>query len=463
MHPRPILAAVTALVSLAACGAGDQAARSSTPATSTDLLAAAGAPTAIDDWLTYHRDNARTGDDPVGPTLAHPHVAWHSQTLDGQVYAEPLVAGGRVIVATENDTLYALSRASGRVLWRNHVAKPVDGASLPCGDISVSGITGTPVIDRAAGIVYAVAFLASGRQHQLVGVSLSSGHLRIRRAIDAPGANPATHQQRGALALARGRVIVPYGGLFGDCGTYHGQLLSAPAGSAHGAVRSYRVPSSGDAGIWAPSGEAIDAAAHIYVATGNARSASSADFGNSVIRLSAGLGVQGIFTQTGSASLNAHDTDLGSVAPLLLGDGRAYVIGKSGDGYLLNTAHLGGVGGQLGTLHVCDRGAYGGLALSAGLIYVPCGGIVAVRPGAGGSQAIAWRGPSFAAGPPIVASGALWTIDIGGGRLVALDLHNGNPLYTVAIGAPNHFSTPAASAGEILAAGGNRIVAVLAG
>jgi outer membrane protein assembly factor BamB len=76
--------------------------------------------------------------------------------VDGAVYAEPLVAGGKVIVATENDSLYAFDAATGRQAWRAHLGTPVSGGQLPCGNIDVSGITGTPVIDPTAGTVYAV-------------------------------------------------------------------------------------------------------------------------------------------------------------------------------------------------------------------------------------------------------------------------------------------------------------------
>ena len=42
--------------------------------------------------------------------------AWTSPVLDGQVYGEPLEATGRVFVATENDTVYALAADTGAVL-----------------------------------------------------------------------------------------------------------------------------------------------------------------------------------------------------------------------------------------------------------------------------------------------------------------------------------------------------------
>ena len=70
----------------------------------------------------------------------------------GKIYGEPLVSSGRVYVATENDTVYALSSATGAVVWSTHVGAPVPSESLPCGDISPTvGITGTPVIDQSRG------------------------------------------------------------------------------------------------------------------------------------------------------------------------------------------------------------------------------------------------------------------------------------------------------------------------
>ena len=45
--------------------------------------------------------------------------------LDGQVFGEPLEATGRVYVATENDTVYALAANTGAVVWSSHVGTPV--------------------------------------------------------------------------------------------------------------------------------------------------------------------------------------------------------------------------------------------------------------------------------------------------------------------------------------------------
>src|SRR6266496_3296277 len=71
---------------------------------------------AASDWPTYHRDNARTGDAVDLAPLGTLGVAWQA-TLDGAVYGQPLVVGGQILAATENDTVYALDPATGAVRW----------------------------------------------------------------------------------------------------------------------------------------------------------------------------------------------------------------------------------------------------------------------------------------------------------------------------------------------------------
>src|SRR5690349_21543195 len=60
-------------------------------------------------WTVYHGDPAGTG---VARGVRSVNVrgrAWTSPTLDGQIYGQPLALGHRVYVATENNTVYALS------------------------------------------------------------------------------------------------------------------------------------------------------------------------------------------------------------------------------------------------------------------------------------------------------------------------------------------------------------------
>jgi outer membrane protein assembly factor BamB len=415
------------------------------------------------DWPTYHRTVDRAGA-VAGGSFGGAALEWRSAAVDGDVYASPLVVGDRAFVATENDTVYAFDLAGGRTLWSRHLGTPVQASALPCGDIEpVSGITGTPVADPSAGVLYVVAFVVPGR-HRLFTLSLADGATRAEADADAAAADPLVHQQRAALALGSGRVYVAYGGLFGDCGDYHGQVVGLPALGSSAPGASYRVPSGQAAGIWAPSGPALDADRNLYVTTGNSFSERTFDYGNAVLKLSPSLALEDWFAPSGWAALNEVDGDLGSMGPLPLGEGLVFQAGKSGVGYLLRTSHLGGLGGQAFMAAVCPDGGgvRGGAAWVPPLIYVPCpSGVVGLRVDSSApSFSVAWRGPAFAAGPPIVAGGAVWSADAGAGVLYALDPASGSRLYQTAVGSMTHFTTPAAADGTVLIAAQRQLVAL---
>jgi PQQ enzyme repeat len=112
---------------------------------------------------THHNDNARTGQN-VNETVLSPANVKSAQfgklfsvTVDGYVYAQPLVvrnvaiSGGThnvVYVATENDSLYAIDADNGSVLWQTSLGTAVPSGDTSCGDLVPQiGITGTPVID----------------------------------------------------------------------------------------------------------------------------------------------------------------------------------------------------------------------------------------------------------------------------------------------------------------------------
>jgi len=95
------------------------------------------------EWPTYHRDNARSGYLPDMPDPQQLTVAWNT-SLDGAVYAEPLVVGGHILVATENNSLYSLNADTGQVEWQTKMGNPATRSELPCGNIDPLGITGTP-------------------------------------------------------------------------------------------------------------------------------------------------------------------------------------------------------------------------------------------------------------------------------------------------------------------------------
>ncbi|MCI4342233.1 MAG: PQQ-binding-like beta-propeller repeat protein [Thermoplasmata archaeon] len=410
-------------------------------------------------WTTYHQDNSRAGVEAANSNVgAQPR--WSVPTaLDGQVYAEPLVCGNSVYVATENDSVYAINATSGTVLWHTSLGTPVPASALPCGDIDPTGITGTPVIDVAAGTLYAVAFLDSAHpQHVLFGLNVASGSVESQLVVDPAGSIPTAQQQRGALALANGHLYIPYGGLYGDCGQYHGWIVGAPLDGT-GALISYQVPTQREGAIWGTAGMAVATNGTLYVATGNGASRTTFDYGDSVIELSPNLSEVSYFAPTNWAQLNADDTDLGSVAPTLLPNGEIFQIGKAGVGYLLSGSDLGGIGPGIYSASVCGGGAYGATAHVAFSILVPCTDGLYDLAATASNFSLTWHTSSFDAGSPIVTGGIVWVVDISNAHLLGFNLSTGQQVHSSALGSADHFISPAAAPGSLYVAGGSELYA----
>jgi hypothetical protein len=397
-----------------------------------------------EDWTVYGGGATHTGQDlervPAAGVL---YEEWRTHTLDGALYAEPVIADGCVIVATENDSLYAFDGFSGEPRWHDHLAAPVPGSSLPCGDINPSGITGTPVVDVAKGLLWAVVFTegADGPQHELVGVDAANGRVVSRREVNVPGVSPRAEQQRGALALANGNVYIPFGGLDGDCGDYRGTVVAAPEQVGR-RLTFWEVPTGRGGGIWAPAGVDVLGDGSLLFATGNgaARSGERWDGSDAVVRLSRAMHMEGYFAPTDWGELNARDLDLGSSAPAVLPGGLALQVGKDGKGYLVRTGHLGGVGGQLASAPVCPGGgAFGSDAVAGDVVYVPCAtGLTAVG-ASGKSLHVLWHSSSAGPGSPVLAGGKVWEVTTSG-VLQGVDTGTGRVVQTLTLERPaTHF------------------------
>ncbi len=393
------------------------------------------------DWPTYHHDVARTGVATATPAFTAFSKTWTAQ-LDGAVYAQPLVLGTTVVAATEGGSLYGLSLTTGGVLWRTHIADPIPLSSLPCGNINPLGITGTPAYDAATGLVLAVAETAGGH-HILAGVRLD-GSIAFTRTLDPLAGSTLPAQERAAILVANGRVYVAYGGLAGDCGPYIGQVVSVSTDGS-GTPIGWAVPTSREGGIWAPAGPIADASGDIFVAAGNGASNSTYDGSDSVTRLSPGLARLDFFGPSTWADDNNSDLDLGSMSPVLVG-GKLLAAGKRGTAYLLDPAHLGGVGGQLSQLNVCAP--FGGAAVSGAVAYLPCtDGLRAVSV-SGNTMTIAWHAGGLP-GPPVYAAGTIYTTD-GSGAVYALNAATGATLGHISVGSLPHFASPSLSGNTVL-------------
>lgn len=399
-------------------------------------------------WAGYHGDPGRSG---YQPTVTVRGLQVSGQVnLDGAVYGQPVQAatrGGPVLIAaTERDSVYGLR--DGRVLWHTGLGTPVPLAALPCGNIDPSGITGSPVVDPATGSVLVAAELNDPLRHEVVALDPATGAVRWRRGIDQPGVQPAVEQQRAALAVSGGRVWVALGGLYGDCGQYHGYVIGVPT-SGSGAAAVYRTPSRREAGIWAPSGPAVGPDGHLYVAVGNGEATSGAwDHSDAVLELDTSARVVSEFAPAQWAADNAADLDLGSMGPLVLPRGLVLAAGKRGEVYLLRQGRLGGVGHPVATWSGCK--AYGGAAAApsgadAITVVLPCrDGLAAVRVDlAGGGLHPLWRAPDARiAGSPVITGGTVLAVDQTAGQLVALDLGTGRVTSSVAVGPVSRFATP---------------------
>jgi outer membrane protein assembly factor BamB len=475
VSPRRLAMAIllAAATGLAACQGSSSKAPDQVPTTVEGPVAATASPCATPprmaagqagpaDWTTYHRGNDRHGVDTNSPTAGRLKAQWGAW-LDGPVFTQPLVYQGLVVVATQQDSVFAFDRDSGCLAWKTSLGQPVDATNQPCASSVTAfigknlGITGTPVVDPATATLFVVSYLDPAR-FEMDALDLGSGAIRWRRPLDLPAADLPNQLSRPALTLANGRVYAGFGGRAGSCGNWHGYLVGV-AMDGQGPVQLYSPPGVRGGSIWEPGGPVVLPGGDLLVTTSEAESPSPED-GNSVVRLSPDLQTRvDSFTPSNWPALNKADLDLGSVGPTLLADGRVFQVGKEGVGYLLNGNHLGGLGGQLYS-NKLGAGCYaiGATAYRDPYVFVPCDrGLKAVQV-QGGRFQVAWTGPDFRAGSPMLAGGVLWDVDFEGGYLWGLDPKTGQVKEKASIGKAQHFVSPSSSAGHLYVPDGLRLV-----
>jgi outer membrane protein assembly factor BamB len=416
-------------------------------------------------WPTAAGNSQRTANDTSEPNLRPLHSAW-TRPLDAGVYAQPLVANGRVYSATQNNTVYALDAHDGAILWKRHLGTPMTNVSaqVGCGNVDPLGILSTPVIDTGSNTIYVVATVQDSFRHihhQLIGLNAITGIPRVSVNADpGDGQDPLYNQQRAGLALANGRVYIGYGGYAGDCGPYHGWLVSISTSGA-GKVAFNVTPNGGPAGagaIWAPGGVSVDGGGNVYAATGNPDPTIAGDFGESVVKFDSTAGMH----RTGATkTFPGGDRDISSVSPSILPNHLLFQIGKQQLGLLIDTRNM----HIVSSLAMCAGAeADGANAWDGSHLYVPCNnGIQQVNVNlAARTMALGWKGPGKSA--PLLAAGAVWSVDWSHALLYALDRNTGAVLsgFPIAIPATPHFAAPSAALGLVLV-GTNSGVSAYAG
>jgi polyvinyl alcohol dehydrogenase (cytochrome) len=412
-------------------------------------------------WPVYNSNPQRTGNDTTEPALLPANLAW-THNLDGAVYAQPLVFNGRVFTVTENNTVYALDAHDGTILWARHVGAPMIGvrSQTGCGNVDPLGILSTPVIDTTRHTIFVVATIQDSFKHihhQLIGLDTLTGARKVSANADPGGVqNSLNIQQRAGLALGNGRVYIGYGGYAGDCGPYHGWLVSL-AENGLGKVAFNVTPTSGLGAIWATGGATIDSHGNVYVSTGNPDPDDHGNFGESVLRFdnTAGMHLTGSFE-----TFPGGDRDIASVAPAILPNNMLFQIGKQQTGFLVDSVSM----TMLHSLHMCDGvEAFGTDAFDGSRLFVPCSNKiqqvnidVTHR-----SMSLGWSAAlGSAMGSPILAGGLLWTIDRASGTLFALNPATGAVQRSLHVGSIAHFAAPAAALGLVLVPTLSGIVAV---
>jgi len=314
------------------------------------------------DVLTQHNDLSRTGANTSETILTPANVTstnfgkLFTDSVDGQVYAQPLcvgnvsISGGThdvVFVCTENNSVYAFDAdTAGVTYWQTNLGTAFTPGS--CGDLTpIVGITGTPVIDSGSGTLYVDTKLAAGPAHKLHALDLTTGTEKFGGPVTIAAAqfSASVEHQRPGLVLLNGVVYVCFGSHC-DQGSYHGFVLGYNATNLSQVCSFNTTPTGSQAAVWSGGmAPAADTNGNLYIMTGNGSFDGTNNFGESMVKLSSSLSMVDYATPVNWQSLNNGDVDLGSGGPVLLPPHYVVGMGKDGNMYLADINNLGHVGG----------------------------------------------------------------------------------------------------------------------
>ena len=383
--------------------------------------------------VTGAADNLRTGWYPDEPSLTPSLLSGSNfkqvfkTSLEGQIYAQPLIADGVLLVVTEDDWAYGLDPVTGAVRWEKQLGEPFESSEIGCTDLEPHvGVTGTPVIDTETNVAYFVSnsYISKPRHESawyMNAIELTSGNevanfpVKIEGEAQnlPPGVEFEAPQelQRPALLMMNGVVYAGFGSHC-DHEPYEGWIVGV---SATGKVTTKWATSGHGGSIWQSGGGLVsDGPGQILFSTGNDNFEAGVfdppegsglqepppegKLGESVVRVevqpTGELKTKDYFSPFNNKELDEGDVDLGSSAPVALPSqyfGTASVPelllqeGKQGIVYLLNRRELGGRGKEAD--HVVQElgpsgGVWGAAAVwpgEGGYVYIPAVGEGVVR------------------------------------------------------------------------------------
>jgi len=362
--------------------------------------------------VTYHNDNARTGQN-LNETILTPGNVNASTfgklfviPTDGKVDAQPLYmpnvntpshgTHNILYVASEHGTVYALDADTGSVLWQ--VSTLLSGEKTSddhnCSQVTPEiGVTATPVIDPTAGshgTIYLVAMSkdGSGNYHQRLhaldittGAEQFGGPQEIRASFPGKGDNssggsvvfaPGQYEERAGLLLLNGVVYTAWTSHC-DHRPYTGWVMGYDQNTLAQISVLNVTPNGSEGAIWmAGSAPAADASGNIYLLDANgvfdptlnaSGFPSQGDFGNAFLKISTSnkqLAVADYFEMFNQVAENGADQDLGSGGALVLPD----LDDSTG-----KARHLAVGAGKDGNIYVVDRDGMGGFNPTSNNIY----------------------------------------------------------------------------------------------
>lgn len=294
-----------------------------------------------------------------------------------QVYAQPVVADGVLVVATEENQVAGLDPGTGVVEWQVSLGTPWTPTS--CGDLLPHvGITSTPVYDAASDSIYVAAKTADtdGVHYRLHALDPASGAERPGWPVTIAGRasngdqtfDATTANQRTGLLLLDGSVYLGFASHC-DQGAYVGYVIGVSTTTRTQSIWSVESElATSEGGIWQSGGALMsDGPGRIFVATGNGVSpapgpgtAPPGTLAESVVRLAVGgsgqLSAADFFSPADNAKLDQNDSDFGGGGPIALPD----AFGTPSHPHLMLQA------GKDGVVRLLDRDNLGGMAQGAG-------------------------------------------------------------------------------------------------
>jgi len=291
---------------------------------------------------------------------------WQPSAITGKpaprLEASPTVAAGRVYIGAESGRFYALSEATGGVLWSRQLDTEPKGTCPARGITSTAAVRPDPVTGTRTVYVSGARFTYA--------LNAATGAIMWKTEIGPPSlANPDAYYNWSSPTVAGGHVYV---GLSSNCddplirgglvelSQHTGQVLhtwhTVPAGSVGGSIWSSAAATSSGSDVWVSTGNECDPSINICP------SGNQIGHSLSIVHLSSSLTLLQAWRAPGTAG-HGHDWDFGS-SPTLFGSGSVPpdvgACNKNGRYYALAANPLGStplwtdtIGAPAGALSSC--------------------------------------------------------------------------------------------------------------